>query len=104
MKRSFHTLRSEPTQIKEIIEETIKKLKIENKLKAGDIINCWPDIVGKKIANKASPETLRNGRLTGRTENATWSQELSFIEEKLISKINVYADKEIVKKIIYKTK
>lgn len=95
---------SEPKIIAEVLEQTIKKLKITGRLKQGSIFNDWAKMVGKQIALKAKPLFLRNGCLTLETDSPAWSQELSFMEEALIEKINKSAGECLVKKIRFKTK
>lgn len=97
-------MKSEPKRIGGIIEETINRLKLREGLKKGDIFSKWEEIVGKEISAKANPVSLKNGFLVLKTEGATWSQELSFMEEELIEKINNHVKEGLVKKIRFKTK
>lgn len=95
-------MKSDLSPINKIIKETVIRLRLEKKLKTGSVFNNWTKIVGKEIAKKAHPVALKNGHLVLKTENSTWSQELSFMDEELIEKINKFAGECIVKKIRFK--
>lgn len=97
-------MKFEPTHINGVLEEAIKELKIQEKLTIGDVFNDWQKIVGKQIAEKAKPHSLKRGCLVLKTESSTWSQELSFIEEELILKVNGQAGSKVVSKIRFITK
>lgn len=59
----------------------------------------WEDIVGKNTANKVTLINILNKELLLYTLTPAWATELKFLEEGIISKVNLYAGKNFVKKI-----
>lgn len=104
MIRTFIKLKYDPQPIGNLIEETLQRMKLKSGLKRGEVINSWREIVGKKIADKAIPISLKNGCLLLKTESSAWSQELSFMDEELMEKVNKHAGEKLVNKIRFKTK
>ena len=94
--------RSTPSPIGNVIASTLAKLGITSKLRRYEVLELWPTIVGDRIAEVSSPERLVGGTLFVRVEHATWRNELMFLKEDLIAKINGTMKEEIVREIVFR--
>ncbi len=48
----------------------------------------WHDVVGARIAHRATPGRLRRGVLEVGVASAVWAQELSFLKDDLVARLN----------------
>jgi predicted nucleic acid-binding Zn ribbon protein len=74
----------------------------EKRLEEGKIWLVWNEAVGKQIAAKARPVSLRDGILTVAVSSAPWMQQLTFLKQGMIEKINERLGRELVRDIYLK--
>lgn len=87
-------------KISDALNDAVKQIGIDRRLKQQQIVNEWREIVGDAVANAATIKKFEYGRLTLTVVNAVWRQELSLAKENLREKINEVVGEEIVKEII----
>ena len=92
----------QPKAIGSIIDSTISHLGIGRRLKDFEVMDRWPQIVGEQIAKVAVPQRLENGKLFVHVSQAPWRNELVFLKNALIQKINKDMEQEIVTDIIFR--
>ena len=85
-----------------IIDSVVARMDINTKLKTSGIFNHWEEIVGKEIAKRSRPDKLVRKILYISVSTSIWANELSLMSEKLIKKINSFADEEIVGALRFK--
>ena len=66
------------------------------------IWEVWDGVVGPAISENARPSWIRNGTLKVRVSNPIWLQELKFLEEDLIQKLNETLGRKAVEKIEFR--
>ncbi len=69
------------------------------KLQENEVFKFWPKAVGKQIALQTKPDSLRNGTLFIKTTSSVWVQQLHFMKEEILEKLNEFAGKNIIKEI-----
>lgn len=89
-------------KINAVIKEVIKEYGLEEKLKDTSVLNLWAEIVGERIAKISKATRIKNGKLTVSVDNPTWRNELIFLKQEIINKINNRFKEEIVKDIIFR--
>lgn len=69
------------------------------------LVKVWPDIVGERLAEHTIPLKNKNRNLTILTDHPAYSQQLSFMEEKLREKITTQFPqfKGHIKKLYFQT-
>ena len=92
----------EMEDIGSIIGSVVNRMDIDTKLKTSGIFNHWEEIVGKEIAKRSRPDKLVRKILYISVSTSIWANELSLMSEKLIKKINSFADEEIVEALRFK--
>jgi len=88
--------------IKPILEKTLKKFDLEIKIKEGKIWEIWDEAVGPTVARNAQPESIRGRVLFVRVSTSAWMQQLQFIKERIIEKLNQSLGKTLVKSISFR--
>jgi len=85
------------------VEEVLKNITTDSRLKESIykelILKQWPEIVGEKLVYQTRPKKLKNKILFLSVSNPIWAQELNFIKDKLIKKINQTLKQKIVRDI-----
>jgi len=71
----------------------------EKRLEEGRIWLIWEQAVGSRIASHAVPCAFREGVLTLTVDSAPWMQQLTYLKQELISKVNSELRQEMVKEI-----
>ncbi len=89
-------------RIKKVLARTLQGLGIEKKVKEGKVFEVWEEAVGKKVASHTRPQRIKGGRLFVGVSDSAWLQELSFLKENIIKKINKRLGEETVKEIFFK--
>ena len=84
------------------IPHVLQELGLGKRLKQYEVLESWPKIVGGQIAKVASAERIEAGKLFVCVSRAPWRNELVFLKNELITKINKALKQEIVKDIIFR--
>lgn len=53
-----------------------------------EVLAVWADAVGPKIASRTSPRSFRRGCLVVQAATPTWQNELTFLRETIVAKVN----------------
>lgn len=66
------------------------------------IWDIWKEAVGPRIAERAQPETLRNSVLVVSVSSSVWMQELSFLKQKIIDRLQQKLAPGMIKDVRFK--
>jgi hypothetical protein len=97
MRRKSHQPRLQ--SIGEILFSALKRRGMAAKLEENAVLKLWPKAVGQQIAIQTQPDSLRNGTLFVKTTSSVWVQQLHFMKEEILQKLNKLAGKEVIKEI-----
>ena len=64
--------------------------------------DMWEAVAGPHIAKKATPEGIRNGILLVSVESSVWMQELTFMKQQILERINQACESSGVKDIRFR--
>ena len=90
------------TPLKDVISAILDDSKLPFNPDDALIWKVWDEVVGGPIANNAQPSWLKNGRLRVKVSDPIWLQELEFVGETIIEKLNGKLGREAVKKIDFR--
>jgi len=93
---------SHPKPIADILMATLKQLGLGTKIKQHEVLDLWSQVVGDQIARVTSAESIREGKLFITVKHSAWRNELLFLKQELIQKINDKMNQEIIKDIIFR--
>ena len=79
-----------PLNISQILASVLKRNGLEEKIARYQFVLKWEEIVGKEIARKTKPDSIRNGKLFVRVSDSAWANELSFHKSAMIKRLRSY--------------
>jgi predicted nucleic acid-binding Zn ribbon protein len=80
-------IKTKPTRLAEIMEGILAEKGYLHACLESDVVNSWPELVGKQIADVTECTNAENGILYVRVKSAAWRQELTFYKNELLTKI-----------------
>ena len=90
---------SQPERLGDVLAMSLKRL--GPRLDEYGVWPVWNDVVGKPIARNAQPEKIRNGTLFVKVTSPVWMQQLQYMKEMIIERINQRLRAEVVKNIFF---
>ncbi len=94
--------RTKTQSIREVIEQYLREMHIDHKLREVALVGKWEDTVGKIIASKTNRIYIRNGILYVHIRSSVVKHELTMIREELVKSLNKQAGEELIKEIVFK--
>jgi hypothetical protein len=86
-------------RIDEILARALRKRHVPFQLEDRQLRQAWEKAVGPQIASQSRPEHLRREILLVKVANSVWMQQLHFLKEEIIGKVNNVLGKTSVKDI-----
>lgn len=74
--------------IDSVLKEIARDLKFEDRMEQVLLYRLWQDAVGDAVARNASPVLVRGGVLHVNVTSSVWVQQLHFLRDMLLQKIN----------------
>jgi Dna[CI] antecedent, DciA len=93
---------SEDKPMKEIIDKLLRAYGYQDQLDEIELIKQYEEIAGKIFTNHTKNVYFKNKKLFIHLDSAALKQELSYIKETLILKLNQNMKKRIVEDIVIK--
>jgi hypothetical protein len=84
-----------------VLDHSLKRFELGARLDEYGVWPIWNDVVGKTIALNAQPEKIRNGTLFVKVSSPVWMQQLQFMKEPILEKLNQRLKGEVVKTIFF---
>lgn len=91
-----------PKRIKGILNATLRRLGLEKRIKECAILSFWNEAVGESIALHTRPLKVYDGKMTVLVESPSWTQELTFLKNRIMERLNKGIGKEVIKDIYFK--
>ena len=89
----------EPDSIGALLQRWIRKNHLEDDILRHTLRLRWPEVVGERLATRTRPEVLYRGRLKVVVANSTWLNELTFMREEIINRINEVMGRAMVREL-----
>ncbi len=91
-----------PKRIKGILNATLRRLGLEKRIREYAVLSLWDEVVGEGIASHTKPLKVYDGRLTVLVESPSWTQELTFLKNGIMERLNKSIGKGVIKDIYFK--
>lgn len=85
----------------DIVDRTVKRLPLGRQLEDYALWTVWDDTMGPAVARNARPEKLRNGTLFVRVRAAAWMQQLHYMKDIMLEKLNRRLGREVITNIFF---
>ncbi len=92
---------SAPQPLGDILYAALKRRGMTAGLDIHAVLKLWPAAVGPRIAAQTRPDGLRAGRLFVRAASSVWVQQLHFLKQEIIEKLNALCGKPTVREILF---
>lgn len=79
-----------PQLLSELLPEVLDELKISDKIIEQKAILLWRRAVGNEIKKHTKPYSIENGVLVVLVDNSAWMNELTFLKNEILKKLNTY--------------
>jgi len=93
-------MKSNDRPLKEIVQEILKKYRLDEHLEETRLIQNWPAVCGPMIASHTSGLSVRDRILFVKVDSAALRQELQYRKETLLQMLNKSAGRELIKDIV----
>ncbi|HOW58003.1 MAG TPA: DUF721 domain-containing protein [Smithellaceae bacterium] len=80
--------------IGDILGAALKRKGLASQVEENALLKLWPEAVGRQIAAKTQADCLKNGTLFVRTTSSIWVQQMHFVKEEILRKLNELAGKK----------
>ncbi len=94
--------RSNTQTIAEVIQDYLRELRIDKKIKEISVLNQWEEIIGKTIARSTKDIFIKDKILFVYLRSSVIRNELLIIRDGIIKAINEKAGEEIITDIVLK--
>lgn len=90
-----------PILLREALDEFLKNLGAERKVKEGMALNYWAEVVGPYISKASEPERVENGVLYVKVIDSSWKHHLFMLKREIINKLNQKLKAEVIHEIVF---
>lgn len=88
-----------PKLIGHSITKLLRSMGIEEKVKEHQAINEWSNIVGENIGKVTKAQRVVNGILFVKVKNSSWRNELIYMRQEILIKIDKTVGSGIIKEV-----
>ncbi len=83
-------------EIGSLINKVMRSWGLEDRMKEMDIVNAWPDLMGKGVAYRTEKLYIRNKILHIKLNSSVMRDELQYGKSVIIQRVNEFAGMEMV--------
>ncbi len=88
-----------PKALSHSITKLLRNMGIEEKVKEHQTINEWSQIVGENISKVTKAQRVVNGILFVKVKNSSWRNELIYMRQEILIKIDKTVGSGIIKEV-----
>jgi len=85
----------------DFLQKVLRRKKILLDLMDHDILDTWNKAVGPQISAHTNPFKFKNGTLFVNVSDPAWMQQLRFMKQEIMNKVNLEWKKEEIKNIYF---
>lgn len=88
-----------PSRIDYLLDDALASAGMTDGIDKLRMFMLWEEAVGPSIARKTSPLSYARGVLVVRSVNAAWQNELTYLKNDIVNKVNKLAGKKLVEEL-----
>jgi len=92
-------LAKEPEKLGDSILETLGRMGFSERLQKQSAVIRWPEIVGETVAAESEAVRIDGDTLVVKVFKAAWRQQLVFVKDELLGKMEVELGKDLIRDI-----
>jgi predicted nucleic acid-binding Zn ribbon protein len=98
------TLTRDPRPVGDEIERLLQSRGWQQRLMAARLVARWPEVVGPAVAGHCQPRRLEDdGTLQVVADSAAWATQLSYLQGKLLDRLDAIVGPGVVKDVRIRT-
>jgi len=86
-----------PPSMREVLGGFFKRTGMNRRIQEQKILDCWEQAVGEGVAEKTQPVGVKNRVLRVKVVNSVWMQELQYMKELIMQKLQQQAGNNILR-------
>jgi hypothetical protein len=94
--------RSKTISLAEAIQDYVREMKLETKLKEVNLIGSWEEIAGKAISSRTSKIYIKDSILYVHLTSSVVRNELLMLRQALLERLNGKAGNDVIKDIVFR--
>ena len=91
-----------PRNIGHLLPTTLKEFGLDQKAERYSVLDEWPTLVGKKVAEVTTPLKVERGVLVVQVANSVWNYELTMRKAEILRKVQARFGPHVVSDIRWK--
>ncbi|HXN07086.1 MAG TPA: DUF721 domain-containing protein [Nitrospiria bacterium] len=91
-----------PLPVATLLKDILRKYGLEPQIRFFQLIDRWEEVVGSQVAGHTLPASLKFRKLTLHVDSSAWMNQLNYLKEELIGKINRELGENWVKEVYLK--
>lgn len=101
MKKSYKKRISKVTNLEDGLKRLFKSLGTSDRIFEFQVLSDWEKVVGKEIADHSKPIEVRQNILYLKVPHSVWRNQLFYLSDEIVEKVNKRANKKIIYKIVF---
>ena len=77
----------------------LKAYNLEDKMKELDLLEAWPDLMGKAVAHRTKSIEIKNQKLLLKIDSSVMREELHIGKQVIIHRVNEFMGKDVIKDV-----
>ena len=83
----------------DVIDKLLKAYKLEDKMKELDLLEAWPELMGKAVAHRTKSIEIKNQKLLLKIDSSVMREELHVGKQVIIQRVNEFMGKEVIRDV-----
>jgi len=88
----------------DVLKNLLRDRGLEEGVRRHSALLGWEEVVGRRIAGRARPREMRGKTLFVEVDGSAWIQELTFLREEILEKLNRRVGGDALDRIIFLAK
>ena len=90
---------SKEKHLGDVINKLLKAYDLEDKMKELDLLQAWPDLMGKAVAHRTKSIEVKNQKLILKIDSSVMREELHIGKQVIIHRVNEFMGKEVIRDV-----
>ncbi len=95
------TRKNKTTTLGDALAKMVRSLGMEGRLEEQQAVDRWAQVVGDRISQHARAVFFDGGKLVVEVDSAAWRQELFFMKQEILNRLDRSFGKPLVQDIIF---
>ena len=90
---------SKEKHLGDVIDKLLKAYDLEDKMKELDLMEAWPDLMGKAVAHRTKSIEIKNQKLLLKIDSSVMREQLHIGKQVIILRVNEFMGKEVIRDV-----